>query len=88
MQFGGDKGKTLTLCAGDVVVLPAGTGHRRISPSKDLLVVGAYPAGMGYDQPKPGEVDPAQARQRIAKVPRPAQDPVYGAQGPLVEAWG
>jgi uncharacterized protein YjlB len=88
VQFGGDKGRTLTLRAGDVVVLPAGTGHRRISASEDLLVVGAYPAGMGYDQPKPGEVDPAQARQRIAKVPRPAQDPVYGAQGPLLEAWG
>ena len=88
VQFGGDKGKTLTLSAGDVVVLPAGTGHRRISASDDLLVVGAYPAGIDYDQPKPGEVDLGWVRQQIAKVPKPAQDPVYGRQGPLVEAWG
>jgi len=87
VQFGGDKGKTLTLRAGDVVVLPAGTGHRRISASDDLLVVGAYPAGAHYDQPKPGEVDHRQARQHIAKVPSPPQDPVYGPEGPLIEAW-
>jgi len=86
-QFGGDKGKTLTLQAGDVVVLPAGTGHRRISASNDLLVVGAYPAGVHYDQARPGEVDHRQAQQRIAKVPPPQQDPVYGAQGPLIDAW-
>jgi len=87
VQFGGDKGKTLTVAAGDVVVLPAGTGHRRISASDDLLVVGAYPDGADYDQPKPGEVDLSEARKRIAKVAVPRQDPVYGADGPLIEAW-
>src|SRR5215475_6155968 len=42
VQFGGDKGSTLTVTAGDVVVLPAGTGHRGLSASSDLVVVGAY----------------------------------------------
>jgi len=87
VQFGGDKGKTVTVEAGDVLVLPAGTGHRRISASDDLLVVGAYPQGGKYDQPKPGEVDLERARRQIADVPLPTQDPVYGKDGPLREAW-
>jgi uncharacterized protein YjlB len=88
VQFGGDKGKTLTVQTGDVVVLPAGTGHRRISASADLLVVGAYPSkGSDYDQPKPHEVDHRRAVERIAKVSAPVQDPVYGGDGPLVALW-
>ena len=74
--------------AGDVIVLPAGTGHRRISASDDLLVVGAYPSSAGrYDEPRPGELDHRTAIRRIARVARPARDPVYGRDGPLKKAW-
>jgi uncharacterized protein YjlB len=72
---------------GNAVVLPAGTGHRRIKASADLLVVGAYPAAGRYDQPRPAEVDHAAAVASIAKVKLPRRDPVYGAQGPLLELW-
>lgn len=87
VQFGGDKGRNLTVKAGDVVVLPAGTGHRRLSVSDDLLVVGAYPSSGSYDQWRPGEVGHREALERIAKVPSPAQDPVYGRDGPLTRLW-
>jgi len=87
VQFGGDGGRTLELEAGDVVVLPAGTGHRRISASSDLLVVGAYPRGSDYGQHRPGQIDVRQAQARIASVPLPDRDPVYGQHGPLIEAW-
>jgi len=88
VEFGGDEGQTLDVEAGDVVVLPAGTGHRRISSSTDLLVVGAYPTrGGSFDQARPNEIDPQQARQQIAHVGRPAQDPVYGENGPLTQLW-
>src|SRR5882757_1818882 len=57
VQFGGSKGRVLQLKASDVVVLPAGTGHRRLTGSRDLLVVGAYPkSGGAYDQPAPDQV--------------------------------
>ena len=88
VEFGGDKGQTLEVQAGDVVVLPAGTGHRRVSSSADLLVVGAYPTtGSSFDQVRPNEIDVDKARQHIAAVGRPAQDPVYGKDGPLTQLW-
>ncbi|HEY1615075.1 MAG TPA: hypothetical protein VGF97_15420 [Rhizomicrobium sp.] len=87
IQFGGSKGQTMDLKAGDAMVLPAGTGHRRMSASKDLLVVGAYPAGGRYDEPRPKEVDHDEAVAMIAKVRRPASDPVYGKTGPLLRLW-
>jgi len=87
VEFGGRKGKLLYVKAGDVVVLPAGTGHKRLSKSRDLLVVGAYPGKGAYDEPKPGDVDHDTAKARIAKVKMPAQDPIYGKNGPLKRLW-
>jgi uncharacterized protein YjlB len=87
VRFGGKKGRALSLKAGDVIVQPAGTGHRRLGGSKDLLVVGAYPKGSGYDEPRPGEVDADRARERIAAVPVPPCDPVYGRGGPMIRLW-
>jgi uncharacterized protein YjlB len=87
-EFGGSVGKTITLKAGDVVVLPAGTGHRRLAATRDLLVVGAYPARGSYDEPEPGEVDHEKVIRDIDRVAPPAQDPVYGKSGPLMSLWG
>lgn len=87
VRFGGAKGKLLTLDAGDVVVLPAGTGHCRVSKSRNLLVVGAYPAGGRYDEPRPEHTDGARARSAIANVRPPDSDPIYGPRGPLISIW-
>lgn len=87
VEFGGANGLVVTVSAGDVVVLPAGTGHRRVEASGDLLVVGAYPADVAVDQQRPGTVDLDAARAAIARVPMPAMDPVAGAGGPLMSLW-
>ncbi|MGA9795155.1 MAG: hypothetical protein WBQ17_06410 [Rhizomicrobium sp.] len=87
VQFAGAEGPVLKLYAGDVVVLPAGTGHERQSASDDLLVVGAYPAGGKYNEPKPGDVELPLAHWLISRVPLPKKDPVFGASGPLRKLW-
>ena len=88
VEFGGAAGEQLDIGAGDVAILPAGTGHRCLGQSADLLVVGAYPETSGFDQKRAGEIDIANALANIAQVPDPAKDPVYGADGPLATLWG
>ena len=85
--LGGATGKSFTLNAGDVVVLPAGTGHKRLSPKGRLVVIGAYPPGQeNYDICKSIDECPG-AVARIAEVPLPKTDPVYGTDGPLISIW-
>jgi uncharacterized protein YjlB len=86
VRFGGNRGRALTLKAGDVAILPAGTGHQCLSASKDFLVVGAYPHFGKYDECTTVEDHP-RAVKTIPRVGRPRKDPVYGAKGPLIKAW-
>jgi uncharacterized protein YjlB len=87
VRFGGEKGRELNLKAGDVVILPAGTGHQRLDGTKDLLVVGAYPPVGSYDECRTSAKEHDRALATIPKVGRPRKDPVYGAAGPLMQSW-
>jgi uncharacterized protein YjlB len=85
IQLGGDVGQPVEVEAGDVLVLPAGTGHRRIERSSDFSVSGAYPPGQEH-------CDLHRARSpetelRISKVPLPVTDPVRGKDGILMRLW-
>jgi uncharacterized protein YjlB len=86
VRFGGNKGRTIQLKAGDVAILPAGTGHQCLAASADFLVVGAYPPSGTYDECTKSE-EHARALKTIPKVGRPRKDPVYGSKGPLLSAW-
>lgn len=86
VEFGGVKGCRIRLKAGDVAILPAGTGHRLIEASRGFLVVGAYPADGTYDECTDTR-ERADAAKRIAKTRKPAADPVFGKRGPLKRIW-
>jgi uncharacterized protein YjlB len=88
VRFGGAAGRVLKVSKGDAVLLPAGTGHQRLSASADLLVIGAYPPGPGRDLMRSGEAAKAQIRARLRQVPKPDADPLAGKQGPMISLWG
>jgi uncharacterized protein YjlB len=80
IKLGGEEGRLFRLKAGDMVILPAGVGHRRVGDDEGLKVVGAYPPGQShFDMKRKGRVVP--------KVPVPLTDPFYGEDGPLVQVW-
>lgn len=87
VRFGGDKGEELDLAPGDIVVLPAGTGHQCIWESPDLSVIGAYPPSGKYDLCRGSKFERDRALLTIPNVPLPDTDPVTGENGPLTELW-
>jgi uncharacterized protein YjlB len=88
LMLGGEAGREVDVRAGDVVVLPAGTGHKRVSASGDFVVVGAYPEGHGtWDLQRPDASTHDASVRRIAKVPVPPADPVTGKTGALGRTW-
>lgn len=88
LKLGGPAGSKQMVEEGDVLILPAGTGHRSLEQSADFLVVGAYPQGQeDYDIQRPDPDTHGESVARIAKVALPYADPVYGNKGPLVDTW-
>ncbi|SEG65282.1 cupin domain-containing protein [Paenibacillus sp. UNC499MF] len=87
VRLGGEHGEEIELKTGDVVVLPAGTGHKKLSGSSDFKIVGAYPGGMEPDLHKESESVTPAIRVKIGGVPVPDTDPVFGEDGPLLRLW-
>ena len=85
--LGGPQGSRLQLTAGDVLVLPAGTGHCNAGSQPGLVVVGAYPNGMRWDLRRGDPAEHDEVLANIARVPLADTDPVQGRDGPLVELW-
>ena len=85
LVLGGEGGHELVVRAGDVAVLPTGTGHCRLDASSDFLVIGAYPKGETWDICR--SAPDAATLERMRKVAFPLSDPVSGAGGALVQHW-
>lgn len=87
LRLGDTAGVTLVAEAGDLIVLPAGTGHQNLGASADFHVVGGYPKGQSADLLRGKKGERPAADERIARVPLPVEDPLHGASGPLMQQW-
>jgi uncharacterized protein YjlB len=85
IMLGGEKGTTIPVNAGDVAILPAGTGHCRISASDDFLVIGAYPPNEHWDICRTAATP--EVLECMRRVAFPASDPLTGKSGSLPKLW-
>lgn len=76
LLLGGEppKGVVVTVRAGDLAVLPCGTGHCKLSASGDFLVLGGYALNQHWDLCK--DAPTLAMVQAMAKLPTPAKDPL------------
>lgn len=87
VQFGGEDGPIRKIEAGDVLLVPAGVTHRRLSATRDTLVVGCYPPDQEPDICYGYPEDRLSDEAHIAEVPFPEKDPVTGESEPLASLW-
>jgi len=75
LLLGGEPpiGREIVVRAGDVALLPCGTGHCRVSASADFAVSGAYALGQSWDVLR--EAPDAEVLRRMKDLPYPKLDP-------------
>ena len=86
LHLGGEQGQKVAVRAGDIIVIPAGVGHKNLE-SSNLGVVGAYPDGRSWDLNRGLDGERPQTDKNIAALPIPTADPFQGKNKGLTEIW-
>ena len=87
LHLGGEKGEQVQVQAGDIIVIPAGVGHKNLGAAEDFGVVGAYPEGRHWDLNKGYPGERPLADRNIAGLPIPRFDPLFGEEDGLRKIW-
>jgi len=83
IRLGGNKGRTIQVSAGDLIIVPAGVGHECLRASKKFLVVGAYPPKGTYNECRGSFQERDKAIASIRRVGAPERHPLYGVSQPV-----
>jgi uncharacterized protein YjlB len=86
--FGGEENEGRiepVLEKGDVVIVPAGVGHRLLEDYGGFQMVGSYPKGKNWDMcyGRSGEEEKVKGIKSLRWFER---DPIYGDEGPTLDA--
>lgn len=84
LHMGGESGIKVDVTAGDIIIIPAGVGHKNLGSSRDFGVVGAYPNGSSYDLKTGRKDERPEVDKNIDRVPVPSTDPLQGEGGVTV----
>lgn len=87
LHLGGEEGKKIEVTAGDIIVIPAGIGHKNLG-SQNFSLVGAYPNGSKYDMNYGKEEERPEVDKNIAALAIPGKDPLLGKHGGVSKIWG
>ncbi len=87
LHVGGENGEKVRVTAGDIIIIPAGGGHKNLGASHDFGVVGAYPDGRDWDLLTGEAGERPTADENIAAVPIPDTDPFLGKKEGLRKIW-
>lgn len=85
--FGGEKNEGRVepvLEAGDVVIVPAGVGHRLLKDHGGFQMVGSYPTGKSWDMCYGREGEESKVKN-IGDLGWFSKDPIYGDDGPSLQ---
>ncbi|MEX0906092.1 MAG: cupin domain-containing protein [Balneolaceae bacterium] len=88
LHMGGESGERIKVHAGDILIIPAGVGHKCLEAGSGFTVVGAYPDGRSPDLNKGGKGERPGTDENISAVPFPPTDPLVGKDGGLLDIWG
>ncbi|MDV5141262.1 cupin domain-containing protein [Chimaeribacter arupi] len=87
LQLGGEQGPVHEVKPGDVLLIPAGVGHKQLSADKEFMLVGAYPVGFSPDLCRDEPALLSARTKAVQDVPLPKSDPVTGHNEGVLKYW-
>ncbi|WP_252313906.1 cupin domain-containing protein [Sinobaca sp. H24] len=87
LHLGGPQGKVVHVTSGDIMLIPAGVGHKLLDSDDIFQVMGAYPDSRKIDLYTGDENNHEVIYRNIHHAELPSLDPFYGENGPLQNYW-